>query len=333
MGKRLTGDRKNKGQAKMKKKIVKMHNGKLQQQGGKRAGGKRDGGKHVGGQGGKHHGRPNAGLSASGSSASVADAEESGGLGAPRIGGGMKYSAGLKTLLIGEGDFSFAAALAITFGECPSLCATAFDDEATLHNKYAAAAENIEMVRSLGGQVILGVDATRLAAGQAASVAVRRAAGKQGFDRIVFNFPHAGSGTKDQARNIAEHQALLRGFFCSVTSTSSLLAEQGEVHVTVKRGEPYDSWNVVVLAKLAGLRVRNCVDFVPSRYPGYAHRRTIGDDHAGDGEVTSGKTYAFIRPPTREEAEEVKAVRGKVLQTGQSYKEAWKQRHKKARRS
>ena len=33
-----------------------------------------------------------------------------------------------------------------------------------------------------------------------------------------------------------------------------LLAAQGELHVTLRRGAPYESWNVVTLARLAGLR-------------------------------------------------------------------------------
>ena len=297
---RVTGTAKNKGQAKMKKKIVKM-----------RSDGGRTQLKHD-----RKAGIP-SGRGISGSSCS-------GNGGAPK---GMEYSASQSILPLGEGDFSFAAALAIKFGECKNVVATAFDDEATVDAKYTGAAENVETVRSLGGEVLYSVDATRLSS----SVSVRRAASRCRFDRIVFNFPHTGSGIKDEARNIAANQALLRGLFSSV-ATSGLLSGAGELHLTLKRGRPYDAWQPVVLAKLAGWRVRNCVEFNAAKFVGYAHRRTIGDEHAGEGEVTSGKTYAFVPQTPREAVVEVQSERGKILPTGQTYKDAWKQRHKKARR-
>lgn len=161
---------------------------------------------------------------------------------------------------------------------------------------------------------------------------------------------HTGSGIKDQARNIAANQALLRGLFAG---GYALLAEGGELHLTLKRGEPYDSWNAVVLGKLAGLRVKHCTAFVAQRFPGYAHRRTIGDVHAGADEVVTGKTYVFVPKSSGEEEEATGGIGGgkgggkgsgkgggkqggkqggKMLQTGQSYKEAWKQRHSKGKR-
>lgn len=138
-------------------------------------------------------------------------------------------------------------------------------------------------------------------------------------------------------------------------SGSGLLAPHGELHLTLKRGEPYDSWNSVMLAKFAGMRVAHCTPFQASRFPGYAHRRTIGDDHAGEDAIASGKTYAFVERNGCDDEEEQssgqgkkklkhdhgneknkKGVKGgrstKLLPTGQTYKDAWKQRHRKAKR-
>jgi len=259
------------------------------------------------------------------------------------------YAPGMRILLLGEGDFSFAAALALLWGDASGLTATAYDDEAVALNKYVAAAENVETLRSLGAKVAFGVDATRL---QAAAI-VRQA--RRGFDRVVFNFPHAGGGIKDQARNIDANQQLLRGLFACVCGTG-VLAADGELHLTLKRGEPYDSWKAVTLAKLAGLRVKHCTPFEAARFPGYAHRRTIGDEHAGEDAVVSGKTYAFVEKGAAEDEAEEKASSGrgapqgtkrgkgsgkngaksavgnKILPTGQTYKDAWKQRHRKAKR-
>ena len=196
------------------------------------------------------------------------------------------YSANQRILLLGEGDFSFAAALCLLWGEAPHLVATSLDDSSTAQAKYTSLAENIETVRSAGGAVHFGVDATR-----PCPKSVRRAAGADGFDRVVFNFPHAGGGQKDKARNVAANQALLRGTF---TAGAQLLGAKGEIHLSLKRGEPYDSWQCVAIAKMCGLRVAHCSSFEPAAFPGYAHRRTIGDEHAGAEYGASGaKTYAF----------------------------------------
>lgn len=151
------------------------------------------------------------------------------------------YAAGQRVLLLGDGDFSFAAALGLLWSEAGQLVATSFDDEAEARAKYAGLDENLGTVRSCGAAVHFGVDATHAHA----HFALRNRA----FDRVVFNFPHAGAGIKDQERNRATNQALLRGTFASV---AQLLAEDGEVHITLKRGEPYDSWNAVAIAKMAG---------------------------------------------------------------------------------
>ena len=132
----------------------------------------------------------------------------------------------------GRGRPLAGAALAVAWGAAENLTATVFDDEATA--AHAAAAENASTLRALGARVLYGVDATRLPGVQGASAG--------GFDRVVFNFPHAGAGIKDQKRNIETNQALLRGFF---TTAPALLASGGEIHVTLAHGPPYDSWDCV----------------------------------------------------------------------------------------
>ena len=161
----------------------------------------------------------------------------------------LPYSRAHPTLLLGEGDFSFAASLALVWGDAHQLTATAYDSEDVATAKYASLAENVETVRSCGGTVLFGVDATRC---HSHGAVVRRGTPSAGFERIIFNFPHSGSGIKDQARNITANQQMLRGTF---QSAQRLLAHpNGELHLTLKRGEPYDSWSAVALAKMCGLR-------------------------------------------------------------------------------
>ncbi|OMJ15830.1 25S rRNA [Smittium culicis] len=51
----------------------------------------------------------------------------------------------------------------------------------------------------------------------------------------------------------------------------------GEIHVTLKSGEPYDSWNIRSIAKKSGkIAIKTTVKFDVTEYPGYEHRRTIG---------------------------------------------------------
>ena len=208
-------------------------------------------------------------------------------------GGKSTYHPQALTLLLGEGDFSFAAALALTWKDASNLVATAFDEEELALAKYKGIVDNIETVRSLGGTVLFGVDATRCHSNKA----LKRYQGR--FERIVFNFPHLGSGMKDQARNVKQHQELLRG---TCLAARPLLAPppRGELHFTLKKGEPYESWSLVTIAKMCKLRVRYCNPFMPDKYPGYAHRRSIGDEHAGDAsahepnaEISGARTFAF----------------------------------------
>ena len=207
-------------------------------------------------------------------------------------GGASVYRAQALTLLLGEGDFGFAAALALIWHDARNLVASTYDNEEAGRAKYSHLPDNVKTVESLGGNVLFGVDATKCGTHKK----LKKGAGS--FERIVFNFPHVGTGMKDMARNVAQNQELMRSTF---RSALPLLAPSGELHVTLKKGQPYDSWNIVTIAKMCGLAVRFCAPFAPGKYPGYAHRRNIGDEHAGDAsartpnaEIQGARTYAFV---------------------------------------
>lgn len=93
-------------------------------------------------------------------------------------------------LLIGEGNFSFARALVLSPPETlqflpPSnVTATTYDTEEECCSKYPDAAEIIAALREKGVQLIFGVDATKLDKCPPLRGRV--------FDRVVWNFPHAG---------------------------------------------------------------------------------------------------------------------------------------------
>ncbi|KAJ9530571.1 hypothetical protein QJQ45_012495 [Haematococcus lacustris] len=192
-------------------------------------------------------------------------------------------------LLVGEGNFSFAAALAEVLGDAELVVATSLDTAQAVTDKYPDAARHLASFKDLGGQVLHGVDATRLMSCK--ELKARPA----GFTKVVFNFPHAGrcrgAGIKDQDHNILSNQRLLASFFAAArpllttpaagplfTAKGPITPPSGQVMVTLKSGLPYDEWKIVELAKAAGYFASGCLPFNHTSYPGYEHRRTIGWD-------------------------------------------------------
>ncbi|KAJ3287414.1 hypothetical protein HK104_008635 [Borealophlyctis nickersoniae] len=217
-----------------------------------------------------------------------------------RKGWQIPYSESDSILLVGEGNFSFAHALAEKLhGAWESLVATAYDSEMVAREKYPDLSEHVDAIHELGGEVLFRVDATDLDGCK--KLRNRR------FTKIVFNFPHVGAGIKDQDRNIRINQELIRGFFASAIPKLTFKsdhdgAEDGEIHITLKEGEPYDSWNVRAQAKATDILVcARSARFDPSLYEGYAHRRTIGFSEglsAQDNEEILRKacrTYVFVQ--------------------------------------
>ncbi|KAJ7150359.1 hypothetical protein C8R46DRAFT_1043731 [Mycena filopes] len=118
-----------------------------------------------------------------------------------------------KILLIGEGNFSFARAL---IRDAPAelehlppknITATAYDTEKECFEKYPEAEAIVLELRAAGVDVLFGVDATQL--GKIAAFKGKK------WDRIVWNFPHAGKGITDQDRNILSNQLIILGFLRS----------------------------------------------------------------------------------------------------------------------
>ncbi|TDL20889.1 hypothetical protein BD410DRAFT_771940 [Rickenella mellea] len=125
----------------------------------------------------------------------------------------MPFNTSDKILLIGEGNFSFATALfkhpSLEFLPPRNVTATAYDSEKECYEKYPEAGAIVKDLKEKGVEIVFGVDATRLEKCKALK-------GRK-FDRVVWNFPHAGKGITDQDRNILSNQMLLLDFFRSVS--------------------------------------------------------------------------------------------------------------------
>lgn len=93
-----------------------------------------------------------------------------------------------KILLIGEGNFSFSLALfkhpALQYLPPCNVTATSYDSELECEEKYPESKVIIEELRSRGVEVLFNVDATTLEK-------CKPLKGRK-WDRIVWNFPHAG---------------------------------------------------------------------------------------------------------------------------------------------
>ena len=95
-----------------------------------------------------------------------------------------------KILLIGEGNFSFSVALLqhppppLEHLPPPNITATTYDTEEECYIKYSEAQQYVRILRENGAHVLFGVDATKLEKNSALK--------GRTFDRIVWNFPHAG---------------------------------------------------------------------------------------------------------------------------------------------
>lgn len=202
----------------------------------------------------------------------------------------FKNTGGL-VLLVGEGNLSFARALCEHLGKGDCIFATNLDSEITIKRKYADAEENQKFIEERGGTVLYGVDACRIHC-------IKEF--RKTFRTIVWNFPHTGSGQTVVEKNRAEHRELLSRFFAS--SKRCLTKEKmASIHVALKEGEPYKSWKIVKVARAAcNIELKTVTRFVPSEWPGYQHRRTIGfSEHfsnADNVELEKGaKSYVFVK--------------------------------------
>ncbi|KAL1189480.1 Heavy metal-associated isoprenylated plant protein 41 [Cardamine amara subsp. amara] len=191
------------------------------------------------------------------------------------------YSSNHRILLVGEGDFSFSHSLAILFGSASNICASSLDSYDEVVRKYKKARSNLETLKRLGASLFHGVDATKLHFHP--DLRFRR------FDRVIFNFPHAGFHSKESDSSlIRKHRELVLGFF---NGASHLVKENGEVHVSHKNKAPFCHWNLEELASRCFLALIQRVAFEKRNYPGYENKR--GDGSRCDQPFFLGECSTF----------------------------------------
>ncbi|KAK9134058.1 hypothetical protein Scep_013586 [Stephania cephalantha] len=141
------------------------------------------------------------------------------------------YCSSHKILLVGEGDFSFSACLGRAFGRAVNMVATSLNSQDNilsqinfLKKNYGQAMSNIQSLRSRGCKVIHKVNATEMAGHKKLNVVK--------YDRIVYNFPHAGFSSKESVTDeIRKHRNSVSLF---MANAMKMIEEKGEIHISHK---------------------------------------------------------------------------------------------------
>ncbi|KAG9144132.1 hypothetical protein Leryth_013780 [Lithospermum erythrorhizon] len=200
----------------------------------------------------------------------------------------MHYCSSHKILLVGEGDFSFSVCLAKAFGSAQNMVATSLDSEAEVKRKYSGAEANLNELKERGCTIVHQVDVQTMS-----SNSFNHITSVQLFDRIVFNFPHAGFYMwEHEPLQIILHQELVRGFF---RNAKNMLREGGEVHVTHKTAYPFSNWRIADLASEAGLYLKGEAAFYNWLYPSYENKRGEGARCNESFPVGNCSTFQFAK--------------------------------------
>lgn len=173
------------------------------------------------------------------------------------------FSADKRSLLVGEGDLSFARSLCKVLGRGAGVVATNMLSEEAVTAKYPEFAKNRKVVEDdHGGTVLCGVDGTKLH---------RVAEFRRAFTKVAWNFPDLGNAEDDDEETIAKHRKMLGKFFRSAAQCLEPTSSS-EIHVALKIGEPYKSWKIVQTARAACSVIDfRCIQpFTPEAWPGYS---------------------------------------------------------------
>ncbi|KAK9673776.1 hypothetical protein RND81_12G188700 [Saponaria officinalis] len=194
------------------------------------------------------------------------------------------YTSKQKILLVGEGDFSFSASLAVAFGCASNMIATSLNSQEFLAKNYSMFRENKMALEVRGCMVIHGVDARNMIN--------HDVLGSLRFDRIIFNFPHAGCFRRTD-HDIRKNRELIKGF---LRCAKKMVNREGEIHITHKSNGFFRQWNIPKLGLDQGLELIREIKFKRSIYAGYHTKFGFGGNK--DFDCNPSKTYMFGIHPT-----------------------------------
>ena len=175
------------------------------------------------------------------------------------------YRRGDKCLTIGDGDFSFSAALS---SHLSGLVASSYESEHVLRSIYPNFEKNLKKLQKSAANILYQVDGTDLT--HCTTLDNYEAY----FDVVIWNFPCVAvqHGQDGQLNEINENIKLIQSFFKCV---KGFLNTDGEVHLTHKICEPFSWWKIKDIAASEGWFYQGSVVFDKYMYPSYTNRKAL----------------------------------------------------------
>eukprot|EP01084_Bolivina_argentea_P074250 134723_1 len=172
-----------------------------------------------------------------------------------------------RILILGAGDFSFAASLS-QLGYCNLVVTTNNDRDCVVKN-YENAHNNIQIIKRMGNVVMYDIAINEIMKNDYFKALTE----KNKFDNIIFNFPHTGVPNYDYRKSISDNQALLRSIF---QQSICLLKRDGELQITLQNKPIYNSWDIQKQCNKINnrYRLKKRIDFKPELFFGYIHTST-----------------------------------------------------------
>lgn len=185
-------------------------------------------------------------------------------------------------ILVGEGDLSFAHALARAPKSRPAnIVATTFETERSI---CPAGRANARLLIGLGAKVLHGVDARNLDDRRLPAMA----------DLIAFQFPN--TGTRRSVHGRTDNHVLLRRFLRAATSR---LTATGRIAVTLVNSPHHlGAFDPPAAADWAGCEAVDVLPFYRSAWAGYGHVNTNDVSESALSKYRSCSTWVF-RPVRR----------------------------------
>ncbi|CAH2036602.1 unnamed protein product, partial [Thlaspi arvense] len=174
-----------------------------------------------------------------------------------------------KVLVVGEGDYSFSLSLAKAFGSAVNITAISLGIR---EHKYNTGEANVKELKRLGCTVVHGVNIHSMISDNRLTR----------YDRIVFNYPHAG-----------KRQGIVGEFMESAREMVN--GENGEIHVTHKTIYPFNELDIKTIAEEKGLRLIKQMQFNKWIFSGYSNKLETGSncDSSFSFRIRSVVTFMF----------------------------------------
>ncbi|MCE2596908.1 DUF2431 domain-containing protein [Motilimonas cestriensis] len=198
-----------------------------------------------------------------------------------------------RILVVGDGDFSFSAALAKHFPP-HYLCATIYDSETTLASKYGEQylLQLLQAQQAHPVQVLTEFDVTNPEQWQALVVA------HQQFDLIVFQFPLVPGFTSKaefeahgRIDSNLRNRRLLHQFLLHSQQVGLDPNGAGLIYISSKEVKPYSEWDIEHSLHLkTDLQFLGKMPFLFEQFPGYQMRNVDRDKFVRD---TASYTYVW----------------------------------------